>query len=123
MALTPSPTIDADPEFDFDKPRRPAAQGWDALWPAGVPRRGRLRVRTLTTLRWIAVAGQTITVVVVAYVLKLPTPVAACFAVIALAAWLNVLVSLAVPGQRLATNNVPPRTSPSTSCSCRPCSI
>ena len=49
---------DADPEFDFDRPRRPAAQGWDALWPAGVPRRGRLRVRTLTTLRWVAVAGQ-----------------------------------------------------------------
>lgn len=105
MALTPSPAIDADPEPDFDKPRRPAAQGWDALWPAGVPRRGRLRVRTLTTLRWVAVAGQTITVVFVTYVLNLPTPVAACFAVIALSAWLNVLVSLAVTGQRLATDN------------------
>lgn len=104
MALTPSPAKDADPEFDFDRPRRPAAQGWDALWPSGVPRRGRLRVRTLTTLRWMAVAGQTIAVLVVAYVLKLPTPVAACLAVIALAAWLNVLVSLAVSGQRLATD-------------------
>ena len=105
MALTPSPAKDADPEFDFDRLRRPAAQGWDALWPSGVPRRSRLRVRTLTTLRWMAVAGQTIAVLVVAYVLELPTPVAACLAVIALAAWLNVLVSLAVSGQRLATDN------------------
>ncbi|MDO9223119.1 MAG: ActS/PrrB/RegB family redox-sensitive histidine kinase [Caulobacter sp.] len=70
-----------------------------------MPRRGRLRVRALTTLRWVAVAGQTITVVFVAYILKLPMPVAACFAVIALAAWLNVLVGLAVSGQRLATDN------------------
>lgn len=53
----------------------------------------------------MAVVGQTITVVFVAYVLKLPTPVAACLAIIALAAWLNVLVSLAVSGQRLATEN------------------
>lgn len=95
----------AEPEPGLDRPGRPAAQGWDALWPAGVPRRGRLRVRALTNLRWVAVAGQTITVVVVAYVLKLPTPVAACFALIALAAWLNVLVSLATSGQRLATDN------------------
>lgn len=105
MALTPSLAISADPESGLDRPRRTAAQGWDALWPAGVPRRGRLRVRTLTTLRWVAVAGQTITVVFVAYILKLPTPVAACFAVIALSAWLNVLVSLAVTGQRLASDN------------------
>lgn len=105
MALTPSPAKNADPEPGFDRPRRPAAQGWDALWPSGVPRRGRLRVRTLTTLRWMAVTGQTIAVLVVAYALKLPTPVAACLAVIALAAWLNVLVSLAVSGQRLATDN------------------
>jgi len=105
MALTPSPAAMADPEPGLDRPDRPAAQGWDALWPAGVPRRGRLRVRTLTNLRWVAIAGQTITVVVVAYGLKLPTPVAACFALIALSAWLNVLVSLATSGQRLATDN------------------
>ena len=104
MALPPSSSLFADPEPGLDKPERPATQGWDALWPAGVPRRGRLRVRTLTNLRWVAIAGQTITVLVVAYVLKLPTPVAACFALIALAAWLNVLVSLATSGQRLATD-------------------
>jgi two-component system sensor histidine kinase RegB len=105
MAIAPNPATAADLEPGVDRLRRPAAQGWDALWPAGVPRRGRLRVRTLTTLRWIAVAGQTATVVGVAYVLNLPTPVAACFGIIALSAWLNVLVSLAVSGQRLASDN------------------
>lgn len=105
MALTPSPARFADPEPDLDRPGRPAAQGWDALWPAGVPRRGRARVRALTSLRWVAVAGQTVTVVVVAYGLGLPTPVAACFALIALSAWVNVLVSLTTSGQRLATDN------------------
>ena len=103
--MTPTTAILAEPEPGLDRPGRVATQGWDALWPAGVPRRGRLRVRALANLRWAAVAGQTITVVVVAYVLKLPTPVAACFALIALSAWLNVLVSLTTSGQRLATDN------------------
>ena len=104
MALTSALATTAEQEPGLDRPGRPAAQGWDALWPAGVPRRGRLRVRALTNLRWVAVAGQTITVVVVAYVLDLPTPQAACFALIALSAWLNVLVTLATSGQRLATD-------------------
>ena len=95
----------ADPEPGFDRLGRPAAQGWDALWPQGVPRRGRLRIRTLTGLRWIAVAGQTLTVCVVGFALNLPLPFAACFALIALSAWLNVLVGLASSGQRLATDN------------------
>lgn len=103
MALTDSGTT--GPEPGLDRPGRPAAQGWDALWPKGVPRRGRLRIRTLTTLRWIAVAGQTITVCVVGFAMNLPVPFAACFALIALAAWLNVLVGLASSGQRLATDN------------------
>ena len=105
MALTPDPATDAERGPGLDRPARPAAQGWDALWPTGVPRRGRLRVRTLTTLRWLAVAGQTITVVVVGFFMHLPVPFAACFALIALSAWLNVLVGLASSGQRLATDN------------------
>jgi two-component system sensor histidine kinase RegB len=104
MALTPDPATAAARGPGFDKPGRPDAQGWDALWPTGVPRRGRLRVRTLTTLRWLAVAGQTITVLIVGFILDLPTPFAACFALIALSAWLNVLVGLASSGQRLATD-------------------
>lgn len=60
MALTPTAAILSEPEPGVDRPGRPAAQGWDALWPAGVPRRGRLRVRALVNLRWVAVVGQTI---------------------------------------------------------------
>lgn len=105
MALTPDPATAADLKPGLDSPGRPSAQGWDALWPTGVPRRGRLRVRTLTTLRWLAVAGQTITVLIVGFVMDLPVPLAACFALIALSAWLNVLVGLATSGQRLATDN------------------
>lgn len=105
MAQTPPTASDAGLEPGLDRPRRPAAQGWDALWPAGLPRRGRLRLRTLILLRWIAVAGQSIAVVAVAYVLKLETPVAACFAVIAVAAFLNLLIGLGSSGQRLATDN------------------
>ena len=104
MALTPDTATVADLKPGLDRPGRPAAQGWDALWPSGVPRRGRLRVRTLTTLRWLAIAGQTITVVVVGFVMDLPIPFAACFGLIALSAWLNVLVGLATSGQRLATD-------------------
>lgn len=105
MALTLPAAKTAEAGPGLDRPERPAAQGWDALWPTGVPRRGRLRVRTLTTLRWLAVAGQTITVLVVGVAMGLPVPFAPCFALIALSAWLNVLVGLASSGQRLATDN------------------
>lgn len=104
MALTTDPATAAERGPGLDMPARPAAQGWDALWPSGVPRRGRLRIRTLTNLRWLAVGGQTVTVVVVGMVMNLPTPLAPCFALIALSAWLNVLVTLASNGQRLATD-------------------
>ena len=41
-------------------------------------------------LRWIAVIGQTIAVLVVHFALDFTLPLYACLAVIALAAWLNV---------------------------------
>ncbi|MCC6888066.1 MAG: ActS/PrrB/RegB family redox-sensitive histidine kinase [Hyphomicrobiales bacterium] len=49
-----------------------------------------VRVDTLVRLRWIAVIGQTVTVLVVHFALDFRLPVYACLAVIALAAWLNV---------------------------------
>jgi two-component system sensor histidine kinase RegB len=55
------------------------------------PETGRhVRVDTLVRLRWIAVIGQTIAVLVVHYALDFTLPLFACLAVIALAAWLNV---------------------------------
>jgi two-component system sensor histidine kinase RegB len=56
-----------------------------------VPQSGRhVRVDTLVRLRWIAVIGQTIAVLVVHFGLDFTLPLYACLAVIALAAWLNV---------------------------------
>ena len=49
-----------------------------------------VRVDTLVRLRWIAVIGQTIAVLVVHFGLDFTLPLYACLAVIALAAWLNV---------------------------------
>ena len=55
------------------------------------PETGRhVRVDTLVRLRWIAVIGQTIAVLVVHFALDFRLPLYACLAVIALAAWLNV---------------------------------
>ena len=57
------------------------------------PRRN-VRLDTLVRLRWLAVIGQTMAVLVVYYGLDFELPVYACLAVIALSAWLNVALRL-----------------------------
>ncbi len=57
----------------------------------------RLRLVTLIRLRWLAVGGQTLAVLVIAYVLGFPMPVSLCFALIALSAWLNIFLSFRYP--------------------------
>nr|WP_099867216.1 ActS/PrrB/RegB family redox-sensitive histidine kinase [Pararhizobium haloflavum] len=59
--------------------------------------RYRLRLQTLTRLRWLAVTGQSITVLVVAFLLEFPFPVLFCFALIACSAWLNVFLTFRYP--------------------------
>lgn len=49
----------------------------------------RLRLETLIRLRWLAVAGQSITVIVVAFWLAFPLPLVACCVLIALLAAVN----------------------------------
>ena len=59
------------------------------------PSSRRIRLQTLVRLRWLAVAGQTLTVLIVAFILKFPLPLAEAailiaalaFANLALAAW------------------------------------
>lgn len=63
---------------------------------------GRLRLRTLAMLRWLAIAGQTVTVVLVHYVLGFTLPIGFCFGVILVSAWINTWLTLAVPPQRFA---------------------
>ncbi|MDQ6435702.1 ActS/PrrB/RegB family redox-sensitive histidine kinase [Mesorhizobium sp. LHD-90] len=65
----------------------------------------RLRLNTLIRLRWLAIVGQSVTVVVVAYWLNFPLPVSLCFALIACSAWLNLYLTFRYPSaHRLAPN-------------------
>lgn len=65
----------------------------------------RLRLNTLIRLRWLAVAGQSAAVIMVAYWLGFPLPVGLCFALIACSAWLNLLLAFRYPAiQRLEPN-------------------
>lgn len=65
------------------------------LWDFGGSRRARLRIRTLVMVRWLTVAGQLASVLFVRFVLGFDLPLAACLTLIALSAWMNVLVHLA----------------------------
>lgn len=74
---------------------KPAAA--PSLWTAP----GRVRLRTLINLRWLAIAGQTAAVLFVEFGLKFDTPLGALLAVITAGAWLNLYLMIAMPGQRL----------------------
>ncbi len=63
--------------------------------------RGRTRLGTLMTLRWLAVAGQTFAVMFVYLGLGFSLPLGLCLAVIAASAWLNVFLSFAAVGPQL----------------------
>lgn len=65
---------------------------------------GLLRLRTLVRLRWLAVIGQSTAVLAVHFILGYRVPLAACLALIALSAWLNIFLALRWhAGQRLAS--------------------
>ncbi|MER9230522.1 ActS/PrrB/RegB family redox-sensitive histidine kinase [Mesorhizobium sp. M0622] len=63
----------------------------------------RLRLNTLIRLRWLAIVGQSLTVLVVAYGLKFPLPVSICFALIACSAWMNLLLTFRYPAAHRLT--------------------
>ena len=69
-------------------------------WAEGAVHRGRLRVRTLVTLRWLVVAGETVLLLVAAG-MGFSVPYALCFAVVGAGAWVNLLTGVASPGQRV----------------------
>ncbi|MFC7292445.1 ActS/PrrB/RegB family redox-sensitive histidine kinase [Hirschia litorea] len=64
---------------------------------------GRTRVRTLVSLRWMAVIGQVAAVLFVHFVLGYKLPLGGCLAVIAASAWVNVILTALHPAQRLAS--------------------
>lgn len=57
----------------------------------------RLKLDTLVRLRWLAVGGQTIALLVVHLGLGYPVPVAPAFALVALSAWVNVFLKIRSP--------------------------
>jgi two-component system sensor histidine kinase RegB len=66
----------------------------------------RLRLQTLIRLRWVAVFGQTVTVLTVHYGLGFVMPLGACLAVIGLSAFSNVVLQLCFPpSQRLRSTH------------------
>lgn len=71
------------------------------------PRAGesRLRLQTIVRLRWLAVLGQSVTVIGAYWIFGMDLPIGGCFAVIALSAWLNVALRIRFPAsQRLKSN-------------------
>jgi two-component system sensor histidine kinase RegB len=63
---------------------------------------GRLRLRTLVMVRWVAVAGQSLAVLFVNFVLGFELPLGFCLGVILASAWINTWLTLAVSPQRFA---------------------
>lgn len=65
---------------------------------------GRLRLRTLIMLRWLAIAGQSATVLAVYFLVGFQLPLGFCLGIVLASVWLNVWLMLAVPPQRFATD-------------------
>jgi two-component system sensor histidine kinase RegB len=57
----------------------------------------RLRLQTIVRLRWLAVLGQSLTVIGAYWVLGVDLPIGWCLAVIALSAWINVALRIRYP--------------------------
>ena len=101
MASLPRTVAPAPAKLGPDTPGSAAAQAAAAA-VVSVRRPGRLRTRTLITLRWLALAGQAATLAVVGEGLKFPAPYLACAVVVGLGAWLNLLVSFSPLARRTA---------------------
>ena len=66
--------------------------------------RGPVRLRTLTALRWMAVAGQTLAILIVHFSLGFPLPLGLCLGAIAASAWLNLFTVLRFSPQRFLSD-------------------
>jgi two-component system sensor histidine kinase RegB len=79
------------------------------LWPSDdllspPPGRGRVRLRTLSNLRWLAVGGQSITLLLVHFGLGYPLPLLRCVMAIAASAALNGFLALRYPPTHRLSN-------------------
>jgi len=71
--------------------------------PTGAER-GRVRLRTLSNLRWLAIAGQSGALFLVYFALGYPLPLTYCVAAIAASAVLNVVLALRYPPSHRLSN-------------------
>jgi len=90
-----------------EKVERP--QGWFRLWPKlaaelSPSSRGRVRLRTLSNLRWMAVAGQSAALFVVYFGLGYFLPLIPCVVAIAASAALNIVLAFRYPAAHRLTN-------------------
>jgi two-component system sensor histidine kinase RegB len=67
--------------------------------------RGPIRIRTLTTLRWLAVGGQISAILVVHFVFGFPVELGLCLGAIAASVWLNIFVALRFSPQRFLSDS------------------
>ncbi|MDE2463139.1 MAG: ActS/PrrB/RegB family redox-sensitive histidine kinase [Alphaproteobacteria bacterium] len=83
------------------------------LWPAKIAdefafaaptSRGRVRLRTLSNLRWLAVGGQSATLFIVYFGLAYQLPLAECIGAITASAVLNIVLALRFPATHRLTN-------------------
>lgn len=88
-------------------------RGWSGLWQAArdsdrfaaLPAvRGRVRLRTLSNLRWLAVAGQSAALLLVRFGLDYRLPLLPCIVAIALSALLNIVLAIRYPATHRLTN-------------------
>jgi two-component system, sensor histidine kinase RegB len=84
-------------------------RSWARFWPVeeefiSTAARGRVRLRTLSNLRWLAIAGQSATLFVVYFGLGYSLPLWRCIGVIAASALLNLLLTVRYEASHRLTN-------------------
>lgn len=86
-----------------DGERKLATPGPLPIAPASAVR-GRVRLRTLTNLRWIAAGGQTIALFLVYFGFDFPLPMLQCLALVLFSAGLNLGLAFRYPASHRLTN-------------------
>jgi len=106
-SATPPQTIDPKPDrppasrWQAEPDPEPADPGQGRLGDWAHARRG-LRLRSLVLLRWTLIAGEFAAVMWVQFGLGFDLPLVWCLAAILASAWVNLTLTLAWPGSRLA---------------------
>ncbi|OYW95963.1 MAG: two-component sensor histidine kinase [Caulobacterales bacterium 32-67-6] len=100
MALKNDGSAGLKDPLGLDRQSTALLQG-ELAWDEAVLGQGRLRIRTVVTLRWMLLGCEAAALTLGALVFSLPGPYAIGFGLVGLAAWINLLVGVATPGQRL----------------------